>query len=150
MDEIEIVGHHLLNLFACFLGKNRKKKIDKLIDITREDLEKYGEDFIENAENILKEISRDPIRIKIRLVTTADDFCKKCRQLDKCNWDRIGAEEIDGEVIKAIGCEVNAVYSFDELLKKGKEFIQFQENQTFIFRSWIGQKLLYQIKSFGG
>lgn len=153
-NEIMILGHHLINFFACFLGKNPKKRIDKLMDITKKVNQEmrgekfYGEEFIENADSVLKKISRNS-KVKIKLVTTEDDFCKKCPQLDKCRWDRIGAEKEDEEIIKVFGCEVNRVYSFDELLKMGKEFIRAQENQTYIFRSWIGKKLLYQIKSLG-
>jgi len=115
------------------------------MEITGESAKKYGEDLIKNAERILKEISENP-HIRIKLVLGADDFCRQCRQLDKCNLNRIGAEELDREYIGVIGCRAGAVYSFDELLKRGKEFVRFQKSQPLAFRSWMGKKLLLRME----
>lgn len=117
---IEIAGHHLINFYLVFLKQNWERRIDRLLKST--DVKKHGKEFVKNAGNIFEKIASDS-QIKIKLVAITDDFCKGCLKFEECQSQK-QSKEIDEAVIRAFGCEVNGIYSRQELLRKGGEFIK--------------------------
>lgn len=123
--DIKISGHHLINLFYCFMDNNGvDDRVAREVQYFR-DL--YGDEFAQSAEEILKAFAEDR-NSEICLVKGVDDICKQCSRFAECNGNPF-QEWTDSECIEVFELEADKTYTLKALLEKVGNFIDVSQKE---------------------
>ena len=108
----ELRGHHIHHLKDYLTTKNHKDLFVYLP--TSEEILKYGQEYCNNREKVLENISKENSLIKI--IAKHDSFCNKCnfKVEEGCLMEGVFHKEKktgmkDNEDIKYFGLELNKI-----------------------------------------